>query len=85
MKIGQPSKKQLTRERIIDAATKLFLRHGYHATGVDKVMSDANLTAGGFYSHFSSKDELLAELHAPAVRSALPNGPEPRVFLALGV
>jgi TetR/AcrR family transcriptional repressor of nem operon len=66
MKDGKPAKKQQTRERIIGAAAKLFLQNGYHATGVDKVMSEANLTAGGFYSHFSSKDDLLTEAFALA-------------------
>jgi TetR/AcrR family transcriptional repressor of nem operon len=54
--------KAKTRERILESAAAAFRRQGYHATGVDQVMADAGLTAGGFYAHFSSKDALLAEV-----------------------
>jgi TetR/AcrR family transcriptional repressor of nem operon len=53
--------KQQTGERILRAAGRLFRRQGYAATGVDAVMASAQLTAGGFYSHFRSKADLLAE------------------------
>jgi TetR/AcrR family transcriptional repressor of nem operon len=53
--------KQQTSEKILRAAGRLFRKQGYAATGVDAVMASANLTAGGFYSHFRSKEELLAE------------------------
>jgi TetR/AcrR family transcriptional repressor of nem operon len=53
--------KEKTRAKILDSATTVFRRQGYHATGVDKVMEEAGLTAGGFYAHFPSKDALLAE------------------------
>jgi len=53
--------KQQTNQRILRAAGRLFRRQGYAATGVDAVMSSAQLTAGGFYSHFRSKEDLLAE------------------------
>jgi TetR/AcrR family transcriptional repressor of nem operon len=53
--------KAKTRERILEAAGKVFRRLGYHAAGVDAVMEEAGLTAGGFYAHFDSKQALLAE------------------------
>ncbi len=69
--------KQQTRDKILRAAGKVFLREGYHAAGVDKVMEEAGLTAGGFYSHFDSKEALLAEMLAPAAAvAALPRGEE---------
>jgi TetR/AcrR family transcriptional repressor of nem operon len=52
--------KQKTSDKILDTAGRLFRQHGYEGTGVDKVMAAAGLTAGGFYSHFSSKQDLLA-------------------------
>ncbi len=61
-----PGHKKQTRDRILRAAGKVFLREGYHASGVNKVMEEAGLTAGGFYSHFDSKEALLAEMLAPA-------------------
>ncbi len=56
-----PDHKEKTRARILESAATAFRRQGYHATGVDKVMEQAGLTAGGFYAHFPSKDALLAE------------------------
>jgi len=49
----------------------VFRRQGYHAAGVDEVMEEAGLTAGGFYGHFASKEALLAETLAPAAAGAL--------------
>jgi TetR/AcrR family transcriptional repressor of nem operon len=54
-------RKEKTRDRILGAAGKVFRRQGYHASGVDAVMAEAGLTAGGFYAHFDSKQALLAE------------------------
>jgi TetR/AcrR family transcriptional regulator, transcriptional repressor for nem operon len=72
-----PGHKQQTRDRILRAAGKVFLREGYHAAGVDKVMEEAGLTAGGFYSHFDSKEALLAEmLAAAAAVAAMPREEE---------
>lgn len=56
-----PGQKGKTRAKILEAAGKVFRRQGYHAAGVDKVMQEAGLTAGGFYAHFDSKQALLAE------------------------
>lgn len=56
----QPHHKPLTRNRIIEQARRAFLSHGQQGIGVDAIMNDAGLTAGGFYSHFESKDELFA-------------------------
>ncbi len=62
--------KEQTREKILKAAGKVFRRQGYHASGVDSVMEEAGLTAGGFYAHFGSKEALLAEVLAPAAAEA---------------
>jgi len=50
-----------TRERILEAAAAAFRAGGVDAVGVGDVMSRAGLTHGGFYAHFSSKEELVAE------------------------
>lgn len=54
------AEKQKSHERIIDAAARLFRRDGISATSVSDVMQAAGLTQGGFYRHFSSKEELVA-------------------------
>lgn len=50
-----------TRKRIVDVAARQFRSKGIHATGLAEVMSEAGLTHGGFYRHFASKDQLVAE------------------------
>jgi len=50
-----------TRRRIVAAATEEFRKHGLHETGLVEVMAAAGLTQGGFYRHFKSKDQLVAE------------------------
>ncbi len=54
------------RERIIAAATRRFRENGFDGIGVADLMKEAGLTHGGFYNHFSSKEELigLASQHA---------------------
>lgn len=56
--------KQKTRRRIVEAARILFNRHGYDRVSIDEIMAESNLTRGGFYAHFSSKEELFAEATA---------------------
>lgn len=57
-----PGHKDETRERILSTAARVFRSEGYAATGVAKVMAAADLTVGGFYAHFASKETLLAEV-----------------------
>src|SRR5262249_56399482 len=56
-----------TRERIVEAAAAEFREHGIAATGLAELMSAAGLTHGGFYRHFDSKNQLIAETSAAAI------------------
>lgn len=56
-----PDHKQRTHEKILSAASRLFRERGILGAGVDGVMRQAGLTAGGFYAHFRSKDDLLSQ------------------------
>src|SRR5580698_9400641 len=49
------------RDRIIDAAAALFRAKGFGGIGVADIMKAADLTHGGFYGHFASKDDLIAQ------------------------
>ncbi len=51
-----------TRARIIEAAAPMFRRLGFNAVSVDKLMNAAQLTRGGFYAHFASKDALIESI-----------------------
>lgn len=68
-----PAHKQMTRRRILDAASQTFREKGVAETGVDEVMRRAGLTHGGFYAHFQDKTELIAEACAAAFADAVPN------------
>jgi TetR/AcrR family transcriptional repressor of nem operon len=50
-----------TRKRIVTAAAAEFRKNGIVATGLNDLMKVAGLTHGGFYKHFSSREELVAE------------------------
>src|SRR6516225_1411512 len=56
-----------TRERIVTAAAAEFRQHGIAATGLADLMKAAGLTHGGFYRHFASKDQLVAEACSAAI------------------
>jgi AcrR family transcriptional regulator len=49
------------RERILRTAHDLFYRDGIRATGIDRVIAEAQVTKVTFYRHFRSKDELIRE------------------------
>ena len=49
------------RGRILNEASRLFREKGFDAVSVSEVMNAAGLTHGGFYGHFSSKDDLVAQ------------------------
>ena len=49
-----------TRRRIVEAAGRLFRRHGFAGAKIDEIMAEAELTRGGFYAHFDSKSDLFA-------------------------
>jgi TetR/AcrR family transcriptional regulator, transcriptional repressor for nem operon len=61
------------RERIIDAAAALFRAKGFSGIGVADIMKAADLTHGGFYGHFSSKDDLVAQASRRTMGQAATN------------
>jgi AcrR family transcriptional regulator len=56
----------LTRERLVDAATAVFAERGYDGAGVQEIARRAGLTTGAIYGRFSGKAELLREAVAKA-------------------
>ena len=56
-KRGRPSR----REPIFASALRLFRERGFHATAINEIGADADVTGPAIYSHFESKGELLAE------------------------
>lgn len=60
-----------TRKRIVSVASKIFLEQGLAATGIADIMLAAGLTPGGFYRHFASKEQLIAEANSAASKQLL--------------
>ena len=54
--------KELNRERIVAAAGQGFRARGIDGVGIDELMKTAGMTHGGFYNHFSSKEDLALEV-----------------------
>lgn len=54
--------KEESRLRILNVASRLFRKQGFKATGIDQIMAEAGLTAGAFYAHFKSKDDLFEKM-----------------------
>lgn len=52
---------QANRAHIVDTAATLFRERGYDGVGVADLMGAAGFTHGGFYKHFGSKADLMAE------------------------
>lgn len=64
------------RERIVEAAAQLFRERGFDGIGVAGLMKEVGLTHGGFYGHFASKEDLIAEASACALKRSLKNWSE---------
>ena len=47
------------RDELIDAAVKVFYRHGFHSTSLDRVLSEGGISRMTLYNHFKSKEELI--------------------------
>jgi TetR/AcrR family transcriptional regulator, transcriptional repressor for nem operon len=76
------AQKARTHKRIIAIASKRFREKGLAGFGIAELMKEAGLTVGGFYKHFDSRDELVAEAVSSAfggwqrrVDSAASGGP----------
>ncbi len=84
------------RERLLEAAIRLFCRRGFHAVGIEAILAEAGVARMSLYNHFGSKDALI--LAALELRNrrwldwmdrSVQSAPDPRarllcVFDALG-
>ena len=48
------------RDRLLDAADRLFYREGVRAVGIDRVLAEADAAKASLYQHFGCKDQLVA-------------------------
>jgi AcrR family transcriptional regulator len=80
---SSPSRRrgELTRDRLLAAAARLFAEQGFDATSVESVATAAGITVSGMYKHFPTKAHLLLEVarratRTSAARRALGKGPD---------
>lgn len=62
---------QANREHIVETASVLFRERGFDGVGVADLMAAAGFTHGGFYKHFGSKADLMAEAAASSLAQSL--------------
>lgn len=61
---------QANRAHVVETASALFRERGYDGIGVADLMAAAGFTHGGFYKHFRSKADLMAETAACTIAQA---------------
>lgn len=89
------TKSQRTRQRILDAAAKVFRQHGYANARLSDIAELAGMQTGSLYYHFDGRDDLVAEIlrlgvetawdHVRAAVDALPDGATPLDRLATAI
>ena len=58
MQAARQARALITREKILQEATRLFTLKGYHDTKLDEILRAAGVTSGAFFHHFRSKEDL---------------------------
>jgi AcrR family transcriptional regulator len=56
------TKGEATRENILGTAEKIILQKGFSGTSIDEIIGASNITKGGFFYHFKSKEDLAKHL-----------------------
>lgn len=89
------TKSERTRQRILDAAAKVFREHGYANARLSDIAQLANMQTGSLYYHFASREDLVAEIlrlgietaweHVREAVDALPAGTAPVDRLAAAI
>src|SRR5947208_6325706 len=61
-RLTRAEKRARTRAALVDAAGRVFLERGFLGASVEAIAAEAGYTRGAFYSNFSTKEEIFAEL-----------------------
>jgi AcrR family transcriptional regulator len=62
VRLTRAERQAQTRARLLDAAAQVFIERGFEGASIEAITEQAGYTRGAFYSNFSSKAELFAEL-----------------------
>jgi len=55
------------RRQILDAARRSFIKNGFHATSMQDVLTEADLSAGAVYRYFRGKEDIIAAIAEEAL------------------
>jgi AcrR family transcriptional regulator len=61
-RLSRKESQQQTRERLLQAAAKVFSLRGYHAASVEEIAAESGFSKGAVYSNFAGKEDLLLAL-----------------------
>jgi AcrR family transcriptional regulator len=61
-RLSRAERREITRQRLLDAAAEVFTDHGFDGAAIDDVAARAGYTRGAFYSNFADKTDLLVQL-----------------------
>lgn len=59
---GAEDRRLQTRNKVLDAALRLFDQHGYLGVRVEDIAAEAGVSRATFYKHFAEREQVLAEL-----------------------
>lgn len=62
---------EMRRYRVIEAARKLFIENGFHATGIAQIAKESGVAVGQLYRDFSAKEDIVAAIVNSDCRSFL--------------
>jgi len=60
--MARPRKSELTKEQLLEQGIGLLSEHGYHGTGLKKILDEVNVPKGSFYNFFASKEQYVSEV-----------------------
>ncbi|MEQ9487689.1 MAG: TetR/AcrR family transcriptional regulator [Alphaproteobacteria bacterium] len=68
MRVRDEAKAEVRRREILEAAAACFVRRGFHQTTMNEICTEADISPGGLYRYFESKEEIVVAI-AEADRS----------------
>ena len=57
-----PEYKEIAKNKIIQAAIKIFSKKGFHKSSMDEIAKEVGVSKGTLYTYFKSKEEILKEI-----------------------
>jgi AcrR family transcriptional regulator len=70
VRLTRAERRERTRDDLVDAADRLFVSGGFHATSLDQIAAAAGYTKGAVYSNFDSKEDLFFAVYERRVAEA---------------